>query len=227
MKTALLILVSITCALVRVDAADRAAALKTLGGEFDAVTGAVTVKKNKAPDVAAIAALVADPAIKTITLHGCTLKSDGLAALAKSTSLTSLNLTHTMVNKVEDLKLLARVQTLERLDLGGSNFGDAGLAALCELRNLKSLQLGHVGRDDRNFFTAAGLRPLANLPKLEVLMLHFHKPDDAMISALASLKSLKDVKIGGISSDYLKKLQAALPQAKVASRGPTTDAQKK
>jgi hypothetical protein len=65
------------------------------------------------------------------------------------------------------------------------------------------------------------------LPKLESLIIHLHKPDDAMIPVLASLKTLKDVKVGGISSDYLKRLQSAMPQAKVASRGPTTDAAKK
>ncbi len=208
-------------------AAEPVAAAKSLGGEFDAATGAIVVKKNKTLDVSALGELAANSVIKSITLDGCTLKSDAVAALAKSKTLTTLKLEHTMVNKVPDLKALSDITTLEELNLGGSDFGDEGLATLSALTNLRVLHLGHVGRSDKTAFTTEGLKALAKLPKLESLIIHLHKPDDAMIPVLAGLKTLKDVKVGGISSDYLKKLQAAMPQAKVASRGPTTDAEKK
>ncbi len=208
-------------------AADPVAATKSLGGVFNATTGAIVVKKNKTLDVSALGELASNSVIKSITLDGCTLKSDGVAAVAKSKTLTALKLEHTMVNKVPDLKTLAGITTLEELSLGGSDFGDEGLATLNALTNLRVLHLGHVGRSDKTAFTTEGLKTLATLPKLESLILHLHKPDDAMIPVLAGLKTLKNVKVGGISSDYLKRLQAAMPQAKVASRGPTTDAAKK
>lgn len=207
--------------------ADTSQAVATLGGTVDAATGAVIVKKNKTPDTAALSALANDAKVKSITLDGCSLKSDGIAALAESKSLTALRMEHTMVNKVADLKVLAGITTLEELNLGGSDFGDDGLAAVSELKNLRALHLGHVGRSDKTAFTAEGLKALAKLPKLESLILHVHKPDDAMIPVLASLKTVKEFKVGGVSSDYLKRLQAAMPQANVASRGPTTDAVKK
>jgi len=125
------------------------------------------------------------------------------------------------------LKVLAGLASLEELSLGGSDFGDEGLAAVCTLKNLRVLMLGHVGRSDRTAFTAEGLKALTKLPKLEELTLHFHKPDAAMIPILASLKTVKNFAVGGVSSDYLAKVKAAMPQAKVASRGPTTDAVKK
>lgn len=208
-------------------AADPAAAAKSLSGEFDAATGAIVVKKNKALDVSALGELASNSVIKSITLDGCALKSDGVAALASSKALTALKLEHTMVNKVTDLKALASITTLEELNLGGSDFGDAGLESLSALTNLRVLHLGHVGRSDKTAFTTEGLKAFAKLPKLESLIIHLHKPDDAMIPVLAGLKTLKDVKVGGISSGFLKKIQAAMPQAKVASRGPTTDAAKK
>lgn len=208
-------------------AADPVAAAKSLSGEFNAATGAIVVKKNKTFDVTALTELAANSVIKSITLDGCTLKSDGVAALARSKTLTALKLEHTMVNKVPDLKALAGITTLEELNLGGSDFGDEGLATLSALTNLRVLHLGHVGRSDKTAFTTEGLKALAKLPKLESLIIHLHKPDDAMIPVLAGLKTLKDLKVGGISSDYLTNLQAAMPQAKVASRGPTTDAVKK
>lgn len=207
--------------------ADTSQSVATLGGSFDAATGAVVVKKNKTPDTAALRALAADAKVKAITLDGCSVKSDGIAALAGSKTLTTLKMEHTMVNKVSDLKVLAGITTLEELNLGGSDFGDDGLAAVSELKNLRTLHLGHVGRSDKTAFTAEGLKALAKLPKLESLILHLHKPDDAMIPVLASLKTVKEFKVGGVSSDYLKRLQAAMPQAKVASRGPTTDGTKR
>ena len=88
------------------------------------------------------------------------------------------------------------------------------------------LHLGHVGLSDRTAFTAEGLKALAKLAKLESLILHLHKPDDAMIPVLAGLKTVKEFKVGGVSSEFLKRLQSAMPQAKVASRGPLTDAKK-
>jgi hypothetical protein len=224
MKKSLLIITLITAHL---HAADPAASAKTLGGDFDAATGAVVVKKNKSPDTAALSALATEAKVKSIMLDGCTLKSDGVAALAQSKTLTALKLEHTMVNKLPDLKALASITTLEELNLGGSDFGDEGLATLSALTNLRVLHLGHVGRSDKTAFTTEGLKALAKLPKLESLIIHLHKPDDAMIPVLASLKTLKDVKVGGISSDFLKRLQSAMPQAKVAPRGPTTDAAKK
>jgi hypothetical protein len=208
-------------------AADPVAAAKSLGGDVDAATSAVVVKKNKTLDVSALGELASSSVIKSITLDGCTLKSDGVAALAKSKTLTALKLEHTMVNKLPDLKVLASITTLEELNLGGSDFGDEGLATLCELTNLRVLHLGHVGRSDKTAFTTEGLKALAKLPKLESLIIHLHKPDEAMIPTLAGLETLKDVKVGGISSDFLKRLQSAMQQAKVASRGPTTDAAKK
>lgn len=207
--------------------ADTSQAVATLGGTFDAATGAVVVKKNKTPDTAALSALANDAKVKAITLDGCSVKSDGVAAIARSKTLIALKMEHTMVNKVADLKVLAGINTLEELNLGGSDFGDDGLAAVSELKNLRVLHLGHVGRSDKTAFTTEGLKALAKLPKLESLFLHLHKPNDAMIPVLAFLKTVKEFKVGGVSSDYLKRLQAAMPQAKVASRGPTTDAAKK
>jgi hypothetical protein len=225
MKThALILLIFGSCLCLH--AADPATAAKTLGGEFDATTGAVVVKKNKTPDVAALSELASAPCVKSIMLDGCSLKSDGVAALGQSKALTALRMEHTLVNKVPDLKVLAGITTLEELNLGGSDFGDEGLATLCRLTNLRTLHLGHVGRSDKTAFTAEGLKALTKLPKLESLILHFQKPDDAMISVLASLRTVKDFKVGGVASEYLNRLQAAMPQAKVASRGPTTDAKK-
>lgn len=203
--------------------ADANSAAQKLGGSFDASTGNVVVKINKAPDVTAIAELASDPKVKSLNLDGCSLKSDGVAAIATSKSVTALLLEHTMVNKVPDLKELAKVQTLEEISLGGSNFGDDGLAVLCSLKNLKSLLLGHVGRDDRNFFTAEGLKTLQGLPKLETLVLHLHKPTDDMLPVFAQLKTVKEFKVSGINAAFLASLQKAMPQAKVLPRGKLVD----
>jgi hypothetical protein len=200
-------------------AADPKTAAEALGGTFDPATGAAVVKKNKAVTPQALADLGATGRVKSLTLDGCGLKSDGVAALAGMTQLTGLNLTHTMVNKLPDLEALAKIESLEELDLGGSNFGDAGLAAVAKLKNLTTLSLGHVGRDDKNCFTADGLKALSGLPNLRRLTLHLHRPDDAMIPVLAGLPMVSELSVGGISKDYLAKLQAAMPKAKVKLRG--------
>jgi hypothetical protein len=194
-----------------------------LGGTFDESTGAAIITKKPDLTVANLEALAATGQIKKLTLDGCKLGSDGVAVLPKFKGLAGINFTHTMVNKIADLKVLSEVTTLQEIDLGGSDFGDEGLAALCQLKELKSLQLGHVGRSDKTAMTADGLKALQGLPKLEILMLHFQKLDEAMIPVLAELKTVKEFKVGGVTKDFLAKLQAAMPQAKVASRGPTID----
>lgn len=200
-------------------AADLEAAVGKLGGTHDAAAGRVVVKKNKTPDLAALKALGEAGGVRSLVLDGCGLKSDGVAVIAGFKGLQELHLTHTMVNKVEDVAKLAAIPGLETLDLGGSNFGDAGLKALAASKDLRHLRLGHVGRDDRNHFTAEGLKALADLPRLEELVLHLHKPDEAMIPVLAGLKTVKELTVGGVSAEFHKKLAAALPQAKVRIRG--------
>jgi len=195
--------------------ADASAAAEKLDGTFDATTGSIEVKKTKALDVAALAEIAADPAVKSVNLDGCALKSDGVAALAASKSITVLKLEHTMVSQTKDLEQLAKLTTLEELSFGGSNFGDEGLAALCALKNLKALKLGHVGRDEKHFFTATGVKALRGLPKLETLSLHFHKPTPEMIPVLAELKTVRYLQVRGTGEDFLAALQKAMPQATV------------
>ncbi|MGB8168599.1 MAG: hypothetical protein WCF18_13970 [Chthoniobacteraceae bacterium] len=206
-------------------AADVAALATAAGGSYDAATGAIVIKGNKELTPAQLGALAAAGGVKRLTLDGCKLTSEGVAVLPKFTGLTAINFTHTMVNKVADLKVLASVSSLEELDLGGSDFGDDGLVVIATLKNLTSLQLGHVGRSPKAAFTANGLKALAGLPKLEKLTLHLQQPDDAMIPALASLKTVKEFKIGGVNTDFFNRLKASMPQAKVTPRGKLTDAQ--
>ena len=52
---------------------------------------------------------------------------------------------HAVVNKLADLNTLAGGLTeLESLNLGGSDFGDDGLAVVCGIPTLRTLHLGHV-----------------------------------------------------------------------------------
>lgn len=203
-----------------VTAADPMDAATRLGGTFDAATGAVVVKKNKDLDADALRGLAASGKVKALTLDGCNLKADQLKAVAGMPGLTALALPHTMVNSVPNLKTLAAGLTaLEVLNLGGSDFGNDGLAAVCEIKTLKTLHLGHVGRGPKTAFTADGLAPLAALPKLEALTLHLEKPDDAMIPALAKLTTLKELTLGGVNAEFAQKLQAEMPKVKLRAHG--------
>ncbi len=190
------------------------------GGSFAPGSGAAVFKKVRPLNATALNELAASGKVTALTLDGCGLGADGLKAVTSFTGLRSLDLTHTMVNKPADLKTLASSLTkLEVLNLGGSDFGDEGLAIVCSIPTLRELHLGHVGRSAKTAFTANGLKALSGLEKLESLTLHLEKPDDQMIAVLGELKGLKTLAVGGVSKDFAGKLQAALPNAKVRIRG--------
>lgn len=179
----------------------------------------VKIEGNKAIDASAFAKLCAEPRLTTLVMNGCKMTPEAIVTLSKSKTLESLDLGHSMVNKTDDLKTLARVSSLKTLDLGGSDFGDDGLAALVALKNIQSLQLGHVGRSDRTAFTANGLKVLATLPRLESLTLHINSYDPAMVDTLAGIKTLKTLTIGGLTEDQFNTEKSSLRKITVRPRG--------
>ena len=62
------------------------------------------------------------------------------------------------------LEAIARVSSLETLDLSGCRFPEDGLQSLAQLRNLKSLQLHNTGVPESAIFELQEA-----LPGLEVL----------------------------------------------------------
>lgn len=132
-------------------------------------------------DLARIAQL---PLLKTLRVYDSRLTSDGLAPLAKCTSLEELVVGG---KDLDDRALLhiGRLPRLRHLVLTRGSFSDAGLAHLQSARSLKSLCLNGLP------ITDAGLAHLAKLDNLECLELASTKVTDDGLVHLKSLRSLK------------------------------------
>jgi Leucine-rich repeat (LRR) protein len=148
-------------------------------------------------------ALVAKlPALERLILHRCPITDDGLAHLAGLTRLKELNLADCPIT-------------------------DAGLSSLSKLTNLEVLNLASSFGDSPQI-KGHGLAALAGLTKLQVLVLDKNLVDDAGLSALQNVKSLRELyleqtrvvgpglaSLGGLSN--LKVL--SLNETKIADAG--------
>jgi hypothetical protein len=115
--------------------------------------------------------LLANPALKTLGLGGNAGVSD------------------------VTLGTLAQLESLERLDLGGTGISSQGLASLRPLRSLQFLSLRDTNIDD------SGLQPIAALQKLDVIVLNNTRVRGAGFASLAKLPNLDYVMLSGCPLD--------------------------
>ena len=115
------------------------------------------------------------------------LEDQAFAQLAGLTSLQTLVLNTAQIGDATLTQVLAGMNQLEHLYLEGTPVGDAGLAAIGRLPELKTLSLV----DTR--VTDAGLAQLANLAQLEVLRLAGTSVTDAGIPQLGSQPKLRSL----------------------------------
>jgi hypothetical protein len=109
-----------------------------------------------------------------------------------------------------DLRHLARLPHLRRIDLYGTGVTDAGLKHLEKLTELEVLEVnGKV--------TDAGLMYLRNLTELRELYLYGTDITDAGLEHLTRLKRLRvlDLTATDVSAAGLAELQKALPDVKI------------
>jgi hypothetical protein len=199
--------------------ADPQAVATRIKGDWNAETG-VWHKRFGPVDAAALAELVADPAVKTIHLDGVKLDLAAVQALGTAKTLKTLLIVHTDVGDLAMLRELAKMQSLTDIHVGSSTFGDEGLKILCGLKNLKSLRLRHVTRDTANPITAAGVKAVADAyPDLEAFYINLHQMDDAMIPELARMPKLKQLMLEWVSPSFLAKVKKVLPKTNVTHTG--------
>jgi hypothetical protein len=106
-----------------------------------------------------------------------------------------------------ELKALGAMPELETLNANGMEVSDAGIGALAQSPNLKSIAIFHPGKG----FTGAGLAALAKLPRLERLTVAGSTEfADAGMAAVASLGQLKEFRTwhSGVTLEGVKKLPA-------------------
>jgi hypothetical protein len=158
------------------------------------------------------------PALENFSTNAMRVTDDGLKPLARYTKLRSIAFFHPPKEFTgTGLVHLAPLADLDRLTVAGSlAFGDEGMAAVGELKQLKTFRTWHAGGTD------AGVRKLAGLTRLENLVLGQRLtykppacPSDETIGLLVELKSLKslDLQEARLSSGALARLKE-LPQLK-------------
>lgn len=137
------------------------------------------------------------PELVLINLEGCDVADKHLEQFSKLDRLVSLRLAKTKVTG-EGLKHLHGLKQLVDLDLSACDISDDGLLAIGDLPHIQLLWLSKTvryGKDDKSRLT------------------------DKCIDYLVSLKTLVDLQIADtrLSDAGLKRLKAALPNAKVST----------
>ena len=154
------------------------------------------------------------PNIQTLECARTGISGKGIAALAESKSLRSLNLSVTNIGDA-DLSTLRRLSSLERLDLSRTRISDRGLQVLKGWRSLKTLNVAGSDLSD------AGLAVLAELPALERLdaSVHAGRPrlSERGTVSLSKFPALLELRLSGaaFSAKAITKLRATLPSCQV------------
>jgi hypothetical protein len=137
--------------------------------------------------------------IKTLEVLGldeAPITDAGFAALNELKSLRTLMVGHTYTFNGVGVRCLKQINSLTHLEMGGSGVDDKGVAAICEMSQIKELVLRH----DR--YTRASLPLLAKMTNLEALEINPQWNAQNVIisdlSALAPLQHLKDLNIGNM-----------------------------
>jgi hypothetical protein len=114
-----------------------------------------------------------------------------LALLAKVSTLEQLDLHHCSITD-EGLAHLAGLTNLRELNLSDCEFTDAGLSLLSGLVNLESLNLASSFGDSPQI-KGPGLAALSGMKKLRVLILDKNLVDDAALEHLKNLQGLHEL----------------------------------
>ncbi len=139
-----------------------------------------------------------------------------LAVVAKLSSLERLDV-HRCPITDEGLAYLAGLTALKELNLSDCEFTDAGLSALSGLTSLEQLNLASSFGDSPQI-KGPGLAALGGMTKLQVLVLDKNLVDDAALEHLIKLKGLKRVALmrTKVTKAGADKLKAALPGVEVS-----------
>lgn len=150
--------------------------------------------------------------LECLLLQSCNLTDVAAKDLAKLKDLRSLSFGGRMTDL--GMKELTVLQGLEVLDIQNCfQVGDAALAAIGKLVNLRSLSFGPGDK-----ITDAGMKSMSALVKLESLHLNCLKITDIGLKPLAGIKTLRALRITGcdeITWNGIEELKAALPALKV------------
>jgi hypothetical protein len=117
----------------------------------------------------------------------------GVSCLRKAKSLESLDVSYTSV-RGDGLRFLNGLSKLKELDLSGVKLSDEGFAAVCELRNLRTLRLNDVA----SLHGSEGFRGLRNLQRVELVGVTLSR---SLFNELKELKNLSDITVGGIGME--------------------------
>ncbi|MBL8851892.1 MAG: hypothetical protein JNG89_19625 [Planctomycetaceae bacterium] len=150
--------------------------------------------------------------LRDLRLRGTAVRATVLNTLAASKdSLIYLDLIECPIND-DELAAIEPFQRLETLEIWQTNLGDAGLAHIGKLANLKSLDISICPN-----VTSAGMTALVPLSKLETLNLSQTGIDDAALDTLSTMSQLKslDVRLTSVTDAGVAKFQAAVPNCKV------------
>jgi len=164
---------------------------------------------GKGFDDAAVARLAKLP-IELLYLDGASLTDDGWVAFKQMTKLKKLSMGHNLTWKGTGAAALANHPSLTSLAIGGSSFGDPGVAPIATIKQLQSLSLFHMGVTD------AGLVAIANHPAIESLKLSPQgtpRLTDDCLKTVATLKALKQLAVSDtvLTYDGGLKLLKSLP----------------
>ncbi len=185
--------------------------------EIETLSPKRVAANGKGIDDPAIARFAKLP-LEAFSTDGSLMTDAGFESIRKMKSLKGFSLSHALQVKGTGAPAFANHPTLTTVSIGGTGFGDAGMAALGSLKQLTKLSLNH------DQITDNGLALLANHPTLESLMFSPQmspRLTDAALKTVATLKALKELTINDTVLTYEGGLQflKALPNLQKLALG--------
>jgi hypothetical protein len=161
------------------------------------------------------------PVLRHLSLQGNSFSDDGLKHLAGLKQLRSLWVGMNRRPFTDaGTRHLAGLTALEQLDLQGARLGDATVAALKNLKQLRTLLLDGAGRGSS--ITDASVEHLLGMTKLQQLGVQNTRLTEQGIRRLLALADLKDLTLSGpaISEGMRRELEQRRPGLKLSVSWP-------
>jgi Leucine-rich repeat (LRR) protein len=156
------------------------------------------------------------PQLRELNIMLTNVTDEGLKQIANCQDLRVLMFWNNPKITDASMQTISQLERLHSLEAGGPLCGDAGLAYISEMEELRELKLADYR--DTPGITDAGMQHIGKLENLELLSLQNASITDEGLRHLEKLKSLKtlDLTRTNVSAAGVARLQSSLPKCAIS-----------
>ena len=169
--------------------------------------------------------------LKRLGMGYSVITDEGFSSLSKLENLEDIDLSGTPISG--NLRVLLKMRTLRKLNLGDTHVGDDVLSTIGELKSLKDLYLSNTAISDDGLeriskhesletlaisgtrISAKGLTHVARMSRINYMFVHDMPLEDDALRILGAMKRLTCLFIDRRSAQEQRELQSQLPKCEI------------